>query len=253
MTRIPWCQPQPWRPSVQKFGNASIPQNEITHKRLRSVSFSALSTVYLVDAVCAASLHFGGLIASHLPGSSLRFAQALHHREVVMRGLVWMVVVVTCTLAFAHPPVGARPSSAPSQVFLPLIRSPYPNPDLAALAQAAEGLLYPSEIDAPLVPFVPSAHSGLSPDQVCLALADGAPIRLLNADDFLAAPARVEPWMSPEQRALAARFATLREVFRQRLANPVACRIGGFQADVFLLGISSTGQLIGLHTVVVET
>ncbi|PDV99769.1 nuclease A inhibitor family protein [Candidatus Chloroploca asiatica] len=170
-----------------------------------------------------------------------------------MRVLVWMVVVLTCTLAFAHPPVGARPSSAPSQVFLPLIRRPYPHPDLAALAQAAEGLLYPSEIDAPLDPFVPPAYSGLTPSQVCHTLADGAPMRMLDADAFLAAPARAEPWMSPEQRAQAARFATLREVFRQRLANPVACRIGGYQADVFLLGISSTGQIVGLHTVVVET
>ncbi|NCC31478.1 MAG: hypothetical protein EOM24_05550 [Chloroflexia bacterium] len=178
---------------------------------------------------------------------------SLHHREVVMRVLVWMVVVFTCTLAFAHPPVGARPSSAPSRVFLPLIRRPYANPDLAALAQAAEGLLYPSEIDAPLDPFVPPASFGLPPSQVCLTLANGAPMRMLDADAFLAAPARAEPWMSPEQRAQAARFATLREVFRQRLANPVACRIGGYQADVFLLGISATGQIVGLHTVVVET
>ncbi|WP_129670662.1 nuclease A inhibitor family protein [Candidatus Chloroploca sp. Khr17] len=170
-----------------------------------------------------------------------------------MRVLGWLVVVLTCTLAFAYPSVGARPSSAPSQAFLPLIRSPYPNPDLAALAQAAEGLLYPSEIDAPLDPFAPPAYFGLAPSQVCLALADGAPMRLLDADAFLAAPARAEPWMSPEQLAQAARFATLREVFRQRLANPVACRIGGYQADVFLLGISSTGHIVGLHTVVVET
>jgi hypothetical protein len=164
--------------------------------------------------------------------------------------LVLATLAALAALALAAP--GAAPAAeAPARVFLPLVAAPA-DPDLAALSDAAQGLLYPSESDAPLLPFA-APPSAASPASACAALAAGRPAQLGDAAAFLAGPARPQPWMSPAQLGAAARFAALRELFLARLADPVACRVGGVEADVFLLGVSSRGAVVGLRTLVVET
>lgn len=168
---------------------------------------------------------------------------------------VALCAALLATALFANAARGApAPPVAPPSVHLPLLSGgAIADPDLAAVAEAARGLLYPSETDAPLVPFTASPNVGTSPSDVCTALAAGDAVRLQDAGAFLAAPARVMPWMSPQELAAAARFAELRRVFLTRMALPVACLVGDTEVVVYVLGRSATGAVVGLRTVVVET
>lgn len=168
-----------------------------------------------------------------------------------MRRIFLPALALACAVALSGAVRAASP--APARVYLPQLAAPGADPDLAALAEAAHGLLYLSEADAPLTPLTAPPEAGASPLAACDALAGDTPLRMLDPAAFLGAPARTEPWMTPEQLAAAARFAELRAVFLARLADPVACRVGDARADVYLLGVSSHGIVVGLRTLVVET
>ena len=134
-----------------------------------------------------------------------------------------------------------------------VVVAPNTDPDFIAVAEAADDLAYPSATDAPLLPFVAPSKASASPLAVCQALAGTEAVYLLDPVAFLAAPARTAPWMTPEQLAVAARFATLSTVFFAHLADPVACQVGSVRAAVYLIGVSSHGTVGGFRTVVVIT
>jgi Nuclease A inhibitor-like protein len=129
-----------------------------------------------------------------------------------------------------------------------------PGDTLAILAAAVDGLLMPSETDAPFEPIMwgpdaptPAAlraHSGRP---------DGAPVLADEAAELLAGLARAEPWHTPEQRRRAARFADLQILLATHLAELRVYRVGAVEIALYLIGRDASGAYIGLRTLVVRT
>jgi hypothetical protein len=161
-------------------------------------------------------------------------------------------LLVTLLLAALAAPAGAAQPPAQHHAYLPLVAAAPADPDLAAITAAAAGLLYPSETDAPLDPFV--APAGLAPAEVCAAeAAPGESVEVADVGRALAGPATARPWMSAAELETAARFAALQGEIESRLTGAISCRIGYIRVRVLILGIAPSGLVVGLRTVSVET
>lgn len=125
------------------------------------------------------------------------------------------------------------------------------------LAQAAQGLTYTSESDRPFEPFtLPGGAAGwpYAADEFArrIGAAVGAPVEERTLQRFFAPHIdNVDPYdrasqaLRPRYEALRAQLAGLREVR--------VFRIGRVEIDCYVVGDDGAGNLVGLHTVAVET
>lgn len=129
-----------------------------------------------------------------------------------------------------------------------------PGETLAILAAAVEGLLMPSETDAPFAPIVWGADAP-TPDALRAhsGRPDGAPVEVGEAAALLAGLARAEPWHTPEQRVRSARFADLQILLATHLADLRLYRVGAVEIALYLIGRDASGTYIGLRTLIVRT
>ena len=132
-----------------------------------------------------------------------------------------------------------------------------PNPPAieSTLSQAAAGLSYTSETDAPLVPFFwPGAGESPTAEALArwLALPADAAIEQQSLDEFLEPVAAEEDWQEEEERAMGRRFQALGGTLRGCLREVSVFRVGEVSVDVYIVG-AADGGLAGLQTRVVET
>lgn len=138
----------------------------------------------------------------------------------------------------------------------PAIRraAPLPAADLT-LEQAIDGLLFPSETDAPIELFVWPEAQPFSPDALRTELGLDADSRLttMDVESFFAPALRIEDWFSPERRARAEGFQQLLALLKQQLNAIHVYQFGQTEMPTVVLGHDEQGRLRGIKTVVVET
>src|SRR5262249_16601653 len=120
------------------------------------------------------------------------------------------------------------------------------DPVLAALAQAAKGLKYTSEAEAPLEPFVWDLSGGLTAHALRGqgGAGTGEPVEADTLDNFFRA-------VPPEDRA---KFVKLAGALRGLLAGVKVYRVGGAPEKLaVIVGQAANGKWAGLKTAVVET
>lgn len=131
-----------------------------------------------------------------------------------------------------------------------------PNPAVQTLQDAAQGLLFPSETDAPLLPFFwpQAAPAAPTPELVAqqTKVPADAPIKSQSIARFFAPATKEEEWHNDEEREQVRRFRHLLEVIQATLKDVKAFRIGETDIDVYIVGSVQDG-LAGLQTKVVET
>lgn len=121
------------------------------------------------------------------------------------------------------------------------------------LQEATQGLLFPSETDAPLVPFVfpLTAHvRDLQRVQDLLGIERGHFVEQTTLTRFFR-PVVVSGYgKNPETTA---RFCLLARVLKENLRTLKVWRVGKMDLDVYVVGRSAQGNLAGVRTRVVET
>ncbi len=123
------------------------------------------------------------------------------------------------------------------------------------LSQAAAGLTFPSETDAPFVPFAwPQAAAEATAEVVAreARLPAGSHLEQQSLEEFFAPAVAEEDWMNPAERATAKNLAALLQTIRAALPDATVFRVGEGSVDVFIVGRAGVG-LAGLQTKVVET
>jgi hypothetical protein len=122
------------------------------------------------------------------------------------------------------------------------------------LEDAARGLLFPSETDAPLEAFEWPIGE-LNPQR--LLEKTGHPpdtaVGELDLDAFFAPACREADWQKPRQQANAQRFQALLAILKNSLGEIKVYRVGSVEADVYIVGQNQEGTLSGLKTRIVET
>lgn len=130
------------------------------------------------------------------------------------------------------------------------------HPALSVLKEAAQGLLFPSETDAPLLPFFwPDADtSPLTSDRVRAlgGVAEGAPLKSVSLAAFFRPATKAEEWHDAEEAGEVERFKGLVAVLKATLKQPQAWRAGEVKIEVYIVG-AVEGGWAGLQTHVVET
>jgi hypothetical protein len=130
------------------------------------------------------------------------------------------------------------------------------NTATARLDQAAQGLLFPSETDAPLIPFFwPDAAPGdLTPERLAelAKTPPDQPIKSVKLDTFFRPVTKAEEWHNDEEKAEVEKFKTLVKTIKDTLAEVKVFRVGETKMDVYIVG-KVEGGYAGLKTQVVET
>lgn len=126
---------------------------------------------------------------------------------------------------------------------------------LARIAKAAKGLLFVSEADYPLEPFVwkdgvPFAPAAL---YTLTTLPASAPITPVDFKAFFAPMVELHDDPTPEARARVKQFRALVRVLHQTLHDPAVYKLGTIEMPTFIVGRLTNGTIAGLRTTVVET
>jgi histidine triad (HIT) family protein len=123
-------------------------------------------------------------------------------------------------------------------------KKPPPDAVLAALQQAARGLKYTSETEAPLEPFLWNDGAALTPKHLQELSGVAGAVEEETLDDFLHA-------VPPEDKA---KFEKLAAVLREQLSGIKVFKIGDeAEKQAFVAGKTGDGKWAGLKTTVVET
>jgi hypothetical protein len=120
------------------------------------------------------------------------------------------------------------------------------HPAVEALRKAAKGLLFPSESEAKLEPFLWEGGDKMTGARLLeLSGAEkGTPVEEVSLDDFF----RVVP---QEDRA---KFDRLAQVLRGQLSDVKVYKVGEeAEKEAYIVGKTTDGQWAGLKTTVVET
>lgn len=120
---------------------------------------------------------------------------------------------------------------------------------LDRIAAAADGLYYPSERDAPLVPHRWPGADEPTADTVC---AD-ATVEELTLEDFFEGLTEPEQSDGAEDLSEAAAWQALKETIERELEDVRVYRCGEVDVDVYVVGRAPSGAWLGLSTHTVET
>jgi hypothetical protein len=123
------------------------------------------------------------------------------------------------------------------------------------LKQASNGLLCLSETDAPFEVINWQTQGELTPVKL-LQLTNhppDAPLEMRTVDEFLAIATQEEDWHDEEERETVKRFQNLVSVLKQNLSQLQVYRVGSIDIDAYIVGMTPSGDLMGLSTKLVET
>lgn len=124
------------------------------------------------------------------------------------------------------------------------------------IGKAVEGLTYSSESDRPMEPFELAGGAGGWPfgaEELARRLGRaGAPVEERSLYQFLARHIELTDPYDTRAQAERPRYEALRALLG-RLRDPRVYRIGKIEIDCYALGDDGAGNLVGVHTVSVET
>ncbi|WP_377482018.1 MAG: nuclease A inhibitor family protein (plasmid) [Microcoleus anatoxicus] len=129
------------------------------------------------------------------------------------------------------------------------------DPITAQLKQASEGLLFSTESDAPFEVEEWKTQGKLTPAKL-LQLTNhepDAPVEIVSVDEFFAIAIVEEDWHDEDERETVQRFQNLVSVLKQNLSNIQVYRVGKINIDAYIVGVTPSGNCVGLSTQLVET
>jgi hypothetical protein len=130
------------------------------------------------------------------------------------------------------------------------------NDDLAErIRKACRGLIYISETDEPIELFEGGVVEKVTMKTVLEQAGhpSNSPAEASDLHKFFTRLTRVEDWYPSERKADAKRFAKLKKILEEDLADTGVFKIGKIRLDVYVVGLDKDGRLIGIRTKAVET
>ncbi|MBD2068014.1 nuclease A inhibitor family protein [Leptolyngbya sp. FACHB-671] len=128
---------------------------------------------------------------------------------------------------------------------------------LEQLKQLTDGLYWMSESDYPFEVFrwEDKAQAQLDTEAVLRRTGHSThtPVTVVDLDKFFHRATQEEKWHSDEEREDIRRYRELLEMLKQYFSDIQVYRIGEVKIDVYVVGRSPAGNLVGLSTQVVET
>ncbi|MBX7055946.1 MAG: nuclease A inhibitor family protein [Pyrinomonadaceae bacterium] len=123
------------------------------------------------------------------------------------------------------------------------------------LEKACQGLVYISETDSDIVPFVTDAIDKIDPDNIFrLCKADPSTnVEIIEESAFFHRLTEKKDWFGPRENDRAARFLKLRQLLTSRLTDISVFRIGKVRIEIIVAGLDKDRRVAGIRTIAVET
>jgi histidine triad (HIT) family protein len=129
--------------------------------------------------------------------------------------------------------------------------------DVLPLLQAAcAGLLFPSERDEPLVPFLwNDAATEIDAPALLRLIGRPAETRVESADPdlFFQNAAADQGWHDEAEKDAGRRFQELLQLMKSLLRDLKAFRVGAIEIDAYVVGRAAGGEWAGVRTKLIET
>jgi hypothetical protein len=128
---------------------------------------------------------------------------------------------------------------------------------LGQIKQATEDLTYMSESDYPVKPFHMESDSkkSITVKDVLKATkhAPGTPVESIDFDNFFLNATQEQSWHSTEEKKSVKQYRNLVSLLKKNLSDLQVFKVGETERDVYVIGKSKSGDLLGVSTKVVET
>ncbi len=127
---------------------------------------------------------------------------------------------------------------------------------IAVLQTLTQDLLWISETDAPFEIIQWQNQSNQLTNEQFLKLTGHSletPIEILDLDDFFSAATEEQDWFGDEEKAIAKRYQELVVVLKQRLNQLKVYQVGEVNIDIYIVGETKLGEMVGLATKALET
>ncbi|MDF5724469.1 MAG: nuclease A inhibitor family protein [Rhizonema sp. PD37] len=123
------------------------------------------------------------------------------------------------------------------------------------LKAASRDLMFISESDYPFDVFLWEGMTSVTAEKVIQQTAhpQDTPIEVVPLESFFRQATTVEDWQSPEEQETAKKYQALVLTLKSNLSNLQVYRLGTIEINVYIIGQTSTGDSVGLSTLVVET
>ena len=123
------------------------------------------------------------------------------------------------------------------------------------LTSLTKDLIYISETDAEIVPFVLGKAREVTAKEMLEQLGRPAdtPVETVNAEAFFARLTAIKDWFGPRETQRAKRFAELKQYLDEEFNDLKVFKIGKIQIDIYVVGTDKVGSLGGVRTNAVET
>ncbi|MEO1132770.1 MAG: nuclease A inhibitor family protein [Cyanobacteria bacterium J06639_1] len=123
------------------------------------------------------------------------------------------------------------------------------------LRAATEGLLWPSETDAPVAAFEWERQDEIAPATLLHILdrSSDTPIARLSVEQFFKRVTRDRDGYDDIEKARVRQFQALEMLLADTLRDPQGFRVGQTDIDAFVIGKTSAGHWAGIRTRIVET
>lgn len=121
------------------------------------------------------------------------------------------------------------------------------------LKQATTDLLWSSESDYPFELLTWERNTELTPADLVSDLTDDDHVKSLSLTDLFSPVITVEDWYKAEELALVDRYQALLQTIESNLSEIQVFRVGEIEIAIYIIGKTTTGDVIGLKTLSVET
>ncbi|MFN0278788.1 MAG: nuclease A inhibitor family protein [Pyrinomonadaceae bacterium] len=123
------------------------------------------------------------------------------------------------------------------------------------IEKVCNGLIYISETDAPVRAFAGQEVDLITSDFILqqTGKAGDVPVEERNFDEFFARLTANRDWHGREETERAKKFAELQKLLKENLRKLKVFTIGERRLEIFAVGISKDGCLMGIRTEAVET
>ncbi|MEH2207314.1 MAG: nuclease A inhibitor family protein [Nostoc sp.] len=123
------------------------------------------------------------------------------------------------------------------------------------LKQAASGVFYTSESDYPFEVVHWKIGEPITTETIRqkTGTREDAPVEVIDLGEFFNPEIPDPDWYGAEEKAEAARYRNLMEILKNHLTNINVYRLGEIEIDIYILGQSKCGDIIGLATKSIET
>jgi hypothetical protein len=124
------------------------------------------------------------------------------------------------------------------------------------LKQAAKGVVYSSESDYPFEVIHWTGNGEPITAETIIektGTQKDVAVEVIDFSEFFNPEVPDPDWYETQEKAEAARYKNLMEILRHYLSNIHVYRVGEIEVNIYILGESANGDIVGLSTKSIET